>query len=187
MNFSMNLDIIPKLDITMYPNYQIFPALIEVGRGCPFSCDFCSSTKRILKKKPINDIIEEAETIASNYNSDSISIYFEAPILQMADSEIAELIRLRKEHGLNFTWRAETRVEYLIPRRIQALFEAGMRVVDIGLESGSPELLKKMNKTLECAKYLNRITFNSGNMPPDRNYYKNQSTFLFGRKRSYTR
>lgn len=157
MDNSLELEDIPKLDIELYHNFYKFPPVIEVSRGCPYSCKFCSSIQKTLRKKDISTIVEEAEAIITAYKCDSISIYFEAPILMMKDKELEELIHIRNERNLCFIWRAETRIEYLNPNRIRMLFNAGMRVVDVGLESGSPEILLRMNKTNSPSRYLHSL------------------------------
>lgn len=151
---SINLKTIPKLDHSLYPDFRRFPPTIEVSRGCPYACKFCASRRTSLRHKTTSDVIAEVESIVSAYRSNLISIYFQAPTFLLKNSWLVELARLRAERDLNFTWRAETRVEYLLPDRIKLLVSAGMRVVDVGLESGSPELLMKMNKTQKPSQYL---------------------------------
>jgi anaerobic magnesium-protoporphyrin IX monomethyl ester cyclase len=154
---SIQLQNIPKLDIQLYHDFRKFPPVIEVSRGCPYSCIFCSSIQKNIRKKDIQTIVEEVEAIVAAYECRTIPIYFEAPILMMSDAEIGELIRLRKERQLVFSWRAETRIEYLNPNRIRALYNAGMKVVDVGLESGSQEILLSMNKTKSPSVYLHSL------------------------------
>jgi anaerobic magnesium-protoporphyrin IX monomethyl ester cyclase len=157
-NDSMNLDIIPKLNYSLYPEFRRFPPAIEVSRGCPYKCTFCSSIQKTLRKKNVSDIISEVENIISIYNLGSISIYFEAPVLSFNSEEIIEITEYRVKKKLNFSWRAETRVEYLSVKRIHNLFESGMRVVDVGMESGSENLLSNMNKTHNPNHYLQMLS-----------------------------
>ncbi len=153
----LNLNNIPKLNHSLYPDFQRFPPVIEVSRGCPYKCAFCSSIRKTILEKNITSIVEEVEHIVSIYQSESISIYFEAPVFLLNSNQIAELTQLRTEKHLSFTWRADTRVEYLTTERIQSLFTSGMRVVDVGLESGSKEILVRMNKTKNPTNYLQLV------------------------------
>jgi hypothetical protein len=57
---------------------------------------------------------------------------------------------------LRFTWRTETRVEYLTPQRVPLLAAAGLRVIDLGLESACPEILLRMGKTRNPVVYLQK-------------------------------
>lgn len=145
---------IPMLDYRLYPSFDLFPLSIEVGRGCPYRCSFCVSARTPVRKKPVPAIIEEAVRIADLLCSDSPKIYLETPMFLMTDVEIGQLARLRKRSEILFTWRAQMRVDYLNSRRLRLLSNAGLRVIDLGFESGSPEILLRMNKTKDPARYL---------------------------------
>lgn len=149
------LDKIPSLDYTLYPNYSAFPPSIEVSRGCPYSCSFCVSTKTKIRKKPVSEIIKDVKSINRLYKLSEPTIYFETPMFFFSNEEIDILVNLRLKEGLKFTWRTETRVEYLDTHPIDRLAMAGLKVVDLGLESASPELLLRMNKTSNPDTYLN--------------------------------
>ena len=151
---SVALSIIPSLNYKLYPNYLSFPPSIEVSRGCPCSCKFCVNTGSKVRKKPIADVIKDVMLIIDLYGIQNPALYFEAPMFTFSDRKIEELIDLKKEKGLNFTWRTETRVEYLTQNRIYRLAVAGLKVVDLGLESASPEILSRMGKTTNPEQYL---------------------------------
>lgn len=147
---------LPKLDYSLYPNYRLFPPSLEISRGCPFSCSFCVSAKTQVRKKSIKQIIEEVIYISEIYQDNYIKLYFETPMFLMQDQEIIELAIERERQALNFTWRTETRVDYLSVHRLKRLANAGLRVLDLGLESASPEILRRMNKTQSPVTYLEK-------------------------------
>jgi len=151
---SLILDTIPSLDYRLYPNYLSFPPSIEVSRGCPHSCKFCVHTGTKIRKKPVAQIIEDVGVIIQLYKIQNPCLYFETPIFSFNNTEIEELIDLKKGKEVQFTWRTETRVDYLSPDRINRLAKAGLKVIDLGLESGVPEILARMNKTQNPEKYL---------------------------------
>ncbi|QZA78655.1 radical SAM protein [Deefgea tanakiae] len=53
-------------------------------------------------------------------------------------------------------WRTEGRVDNLRPEFIPTLAQAGLTILDLGLESASPLQLTRMNKTRAPQKYLDR-------------------------------
>jgi hypothetical protein len=55
----------------------------------------------------------------------------------------SEMVRRR----LRVSWRTETRVDSPTIDYIDELAECGLSVLDIGLESASPEMIRRMNKT----------------------------------------
>ncbi len=145
-------------DFQLYENFKDHPPCIEVGRGCPYDCSFCpNKRKRIIKKDP-KTIIDEIKKIYNLYNSEKLYLYFQAPMLLMSDNELIALANFRKSMGISFEWRAQTRVDYLQPGRLNVLGEAGARVIDLGLESGSLEMLAAMQKTENPEKYLSEAS-----------------------------
>lgn len=147
---------ITQLNYNLYPEFNMFAPSLEVSRGCTFGCDFCVSARTGVRKKEVSLIVDEAEYITRMYKDDKIPIYFETPMFLMRDDEISQFVLMKRERNLNFTWRTETRVDYLTPLRLRNLAEAGLRVVDLGLESASPEILLRMGKTRNPEGYLRK-------------------------------
>lgn len=147
---------LPALRYDLYPAFQTFPPSLEVGRGCIYNCDFCISAKTGLRKKSVPAIADEATSIAALYEDEEVRLYLETPLFLMHDEELRQFVQIRQAQGLRFTWRTETRVEYLTPQRIHLLAEAGLRVIDLGLESASPQILLSMGKTRNPTSYLQK-------------------------------
>lgn len=157
-NLALNPHKMAPLNYSLYPNFQTFAPSLEVGRGCTFGCEFCVSAKTGVRKKDIPSIIDEAEYITDIYGDNEICIYLETPMFLMQDEEISQLAIQRQDRGLNFTWRTSTRVEYLTPDRLDKLAKAGCRILDLGLESASFDILIRMGKTRDPKRYLDRTS-----------------------------
>lgn len=154
----LGIDSFLPLNFTLYENYNLHPPCIEVGRGCPYQCTFCSNDRhKILKKEP-RIIVQEAEKLTSLYDTKVLLLYFQTPMFLMTDKELIQLRDLRKTRDLSFKWRTQTRVDYLSSEKIRLISQAGGRVIDLGLESGSEEMLVAMNKTPNPAKYLSKAS-----------------------------
>ncbi len=146
-----------SLNYHLYENFQNFPASIEVSRGCPFSCDFCINDKtRPFLKKRISQIANEAELLQIAYEDPEVFTYFQAPLFNMSIEELLELISLKKAKGLTFKWRAQGRVDTLTAEKVVLMGKAGAKVIDFGLESGSPNILMRMGKTSSPTEYLTK-------------------------------
>ena len=150
----INLPILSAYDYELYPNLKTFAPSIEISRGCPYNCNFCVSSRTKVRKKPIEIITREIKSLCEYYNDENLKIYFETPNMLFTKNEIDELIKFRKKANLNFSYRAETRVEYLKSHSLEDLVESGLKVVDLGLESGSAKILRRMNKTNRADIYL---------------------------------
>ncbi len=155
-NYCSNIELsdLRIFDYSLYPNIKSFPASIEISRGCPFKCNFCLTAKTKIRKKPIYKITHEIENLCNIYDDKSLKIYFETPTMMFSWKEIDQLVEFRETSNYNFTWRTETHVEYFQNHSISRLADAGLRVIDLGLESGSPQILDRMNKARNPLKYL---------------------------------
>lgn len=154
---SVQIQSLPALDYELYENSAMFPPSIEVSRGCPFTCEFCvNDAGRHFVKKAIPEIIHEVERIQKVYNDPEVLIYFQAPLFGMTKAELEDLQALKKERNLSFHWRAQSRVDKLNFDIIPLMAKAGSRILDLGLESCSSEILRRMGKTDNPSQYLSK-------------------------------
>ena len=148
------LNYIPKLDYNLHANFFSHAPSIEVSRGCPYNCAFCISSRDKIINKEMDIVFEEASSLCDIYQKKDLKIYFETPIFLHSTDELKRLAQLRSEWNSQFTWRTETRVDFLTTQNITLLKNSGAKVLDIGLESTSPEILLRMNKTNSPEKYI---------------------------------
>jgi radical SAM superfamily enzyme YgiQ (UPF0313 family) len=59
---------------------------------------------------------------------------------------------------LKLKWRAETRVDHMAARHVEILAKAGLRVLDLGLESASAKQFEIMEKTRSPDVYLRKAS-----------------------------
>lgn len=150
--------------------------------GCPFACNFCAvvemSNRRWMAESP-ERIARIVKFQHDRYGADAIQFHdMDFFISESRTVEFAERIS-----GLNMHWWALGRVDELMRYNDAAwtrMKASGLKMVFSGAESGSDELLKRMNKggqvtadlTLELAKRMKsfdivpEFSFVMGN-PPD--------------------
>jgi radical SAM superfamily enzyme YgiQ (UPF0313 family) len=132
------------------------PACIITSRGCPGKCTFCAnivSGRRFRYRKPGN-IIEEMKYYHDNYGTtffsfldDSFTYDFHRVI------ELCEkFIQVQKSDTFEFQWSCITRSDRLSKRLLEKLKEAGCISINFGVESGSPETLRKIRKGIELSQ-----------------------------------
>jgi len=148
------IDSLPRLDYAQYPNFNQFVPYVEESRGCVSKCDYCISPsihKGIRIKDPS---IMSADIVALQelYGSEGFHFFLEANNFAVNHKRTEELTKLLA--GANYSWRTESRVDTFPTHLLDSLVEGGLRVLDIGLESGSPEMLLRMNKTKNPSEYL---------------------------------
>jgi len=139
-------------DHTLYPSYLDYVPSIEVSRGCNKSCLFCTNNKTKQTTKKIEVVIQEINQIKTLYG-EKICAYFQTPHFLFSNKDLIKLSNTRTKND-QFTWRTQTSVPYLTSKRIELLYNAGARVIDVGFESASPIILRRMGKTANSDEYL---------------------------------
>jgi len=134
-------------------------ASIMTSYGCPFDCDFCSKPVfgNRLRLRDMDKIFEEIRDI-KNLGYDGLWIADDCFSL---DPEHTRCFchRLISEK-LDMTWFCLSRVDRITQSDIALWQDSGCRKVFFGLESGSNDILKLMNKkttTDEAEKTLERF------------------------------
>jgi len=147
------------LDYSLLHDRQYYQPSIEVSRGCGKGCLFCQEKDEPLKQlKPPELILKEYNKLLLDDELRTMTPYFEASLFSPTEEWLKALINVRKKYQKFFLWRAECRVDSLSKRIVPLMAEAGMGVIDLGLESASLEQLRKMNKSSRPENYLERAS-----------------------------
>lgn len=163
-----DLDSLPMLDYSMFKHSsnslshkQFFP--IEVGRGCPFSCTFCSTNTfwgRKYRLKSPERIYLEIKDVHEHYGITRFK--FTHDMFTLNRNKVIETCKLLKTLDFPITWGASARLDCIDPELINVMADAGMVRIFLGIESGSPRMQKLINKNLnldkavEIASYINK-------------------------------
>lgn len=141
----------PRRDlVTRYRDHYYFlyyrnPWTIESARGCAFRCNFCSVWKfhrGDYKTEEAARTIEEIQRIEGKYVPFVDDLAFRQP--QVAQ----ELARGLIAEGIKKRYWSQCRASDIVahPESFQALAEAGLDMVLMGIEAIDQETLKKLNK-----------------------------------------
>jgi len=157
VNLVENINKLPFPDWDMFDikKYSYFPALYKkpvltmlTSRGCPYSCSFyCPYTLSAGKKwrnRNFENIVEEIEYLIKNYKIKAID--FRDAIFTMDRERTLELAEEIKRKNLKFIWSCETRLDRLDKDLIAKMKEAGLRHLNVGIESYNPEILKEQKR-----------------------------------------
>jgi radical SAM superfamily enzyme YgiQ (UPF0313 family) len=120
-----------------------FPLL--ASRGCPEFCTYCPH--RILagyRARSIGNIVDELERLCDQYRQPYV--IFRDPLFTEQRERCLELCDEIQARGLQLTFEAETRLDRLDPDLLDRLYDAGFRAMSFGIESLSPQTLKKSGR-----------------------------------------
>ena len=130
------------LSSSLYPVVQIF-----TGRGCPFKCTFCSWPRTLMGNKyrvrSVSNVLDELEWISENLNVKEV--FFEDDTFTINKKRVLEFCKEYNERGLDIAWACNARVG-LDNETLKAMKEAGCRLLIVGYESGSDEILRNIKK-----------------------------------------
>lgn len=161
------LDNLPSIDWDIFDFSQLNGAkTIEIpyysSRGCPFSCSFCCKQSNTMDEKnkwrplPVSRVMAEINTIRDRFDHHKIDLYFYDPIWGLQSKWRQEMLDALISNQFPVRMFLELRIDSVKNDDLEKIAKLNS-IVSFGLESGSPTMLKIMNKTPNPVKYLSRM------------------------------
>lgn len=126
-----------------HPEDMVF---LWAGHGCPRHCSFCAQRAvfggKIRERGAASLVGEIAELQARGYRNYALvqETFFNRR------ERVEEFLRRVAEAGLAIRWTAEARCDQLDRPLLERLRASGLKMIQIGLESGDPEVLARIGK-----------------------------------------
>ncbi|MBI2440793.1 MAG: B12-binding domain-containing radical SAM protein [Lentisphaerae bacterium] len=121
--------------------------MIISGRGCPYRCTFCSSClmfSRRVRRRSVAGVLQEIRRLHDGYGVDSV--YFFDDTFNVPKSWVADFCEALAQEPYRLTWGCQVRVNLFDAPLGKLMRRSGCVQVDIGVESGSPKVLKAVHK-----------------------------------------
>jgi anaerobic magnesium-protoporphyrin IX monomethyl ester cyclase len=123
---------------------------IQCGRGCPYQCTFCYNLKynhRRWRFRNPETILEEIAFLTTEFGVHQINFLDDNFFTNL--KRVEELCELIVHYGIPFKWGTTCRADdfkKFTPTFVDLIKQAGLETLFVGGESGSPKILKKINK-----------------------------------------
>ncbi len=154
-----DLDYLPFVDWECIP-YQKFNSKYNIAcekrmrymplfgsKGCVFNCYFCSNwviSGRRISYKSVDRVIQEIDYLLKKYQAEYL--FFADETFTINRKRVIDLCEKIISKNLKFSWTCQTRAN-LVDAELLALMKiAGCDTISFGIEAGSDELLKKIQK-----------------------------------------
>ena len=149
-------DLLPDFPQRYKPAIYDFPrgpvATIAASRGCPFHCKFCDTSTFGAKVRHYSPqkVFEMMRHLHERYGVRHIM--FVDDLFLASKVRVTELCELLLKNNLKMTWTCTARVDTVKPDVLAIMKQAGCWEISFGLETGSDELLRKMDKAARVEK-----------------------------------
>jgi radical SAM superfamily enzyme YgiQ (UPF0313 family) len=149
-----DLDVLPFPDRSIFKYEQLIDAQLNrhvfmAARGCPYNCSYCCNhsirkiyeDKKYARFRSVNNLIDEIKQVINNQPARLIA--FHDDLFTMDERWLFEFAR-KYEHNIRLPFICNSRVGILDEERIIALKKAGCIQIELGVESGNPEIRKNI-------------------------------------------
>ena len=153
---------IPNLDDLEFPNYDIFDSVnydgerhkidkwpLVTSRGCPYTCSYCNVPVVIGRKfrtRSGDSIIKELRYAKEKYGCTEFKVLDDNFTLLMDRAKEICSLFIEKKMDMKWTCPNGIRADRLDDELCELMVSAGCYSVSIGVESGDPEVFRKINK-----------------------------------------
>lgn len=131
------------LSHSLHPMVQIFTA-----RGCPNRCTFCSwpstFTGRKFRARSVGNVVDEFEYVSNEF-TEVKEIFIEDDTFTANKHRVREICSELQKRKLDVRWSCNARAT-LDYETMRLMKSAGCRLIDVGYESGSDQILRNIKK-----------------------------------------
>jgi radical SAM superfamily enzyme YgiQ (UPF0313 family) len=158
--------LIADLDSLPHPAWHLLPPIeedcnflpLELGRGCPFACTFCSTNdffrRRYRLKSPAR-VLNEMRRLKAAYGADIFDLVHD--MFTVDRKRVEAFCRAMLEAPEKFYWGCSARTDCIDDELIELMAQAGCRGIFFGIETGSARMQKIIDKGLDLKQSRARV------------------------------
>ena len=148
---------LPDLDRLPTPAYHLWPGIekrravpLEVGRGCPFACTFCSTSqffRRRFRLKTPARVIEQMKALHQAYGTATFDLVHDS--FTAVRAQVVEFCQALVRCGCEFGWTCSARTDCVDEELLALMAKAGCTGIYFGIETGSARMQRAIGKNLD--------------------------------------
>ncbi|MBI1911570.1 MAG: radical SAM protein [Deltaproteobacteria bacterium] len=149
--FVKNLDTLPFPAHDIYRDYLIASkrAHVITSRGCPYGCQFCSTTEfwgRSWRARSAKNVVDEIEMLIREYGINYVNFLDDEFTLQR--KRTLDICNELLSRNVKIKWSCSTRVNTIDREQLEYMTKSGCDHIVMGIESGSPKIIKTIGKKI---------------------------------------
>ena len=127
------------------------------NRGCRAQCTFCSVRNfngKAVRQRDVENVLDELQELRERYGIEHIT-WLDDDLLK-DHARAIELFNGMVRRGLGMTWDATNGViaSSCTPEVVEAMADSGCIALNIGMESGNPQILREVRKPGTVSNFL---------------------------------
>lgn len=157
---------LPVIDFSVYDPEKYIHRYISckkmtylyTGKGCPGCCTFCSHAPYnyyCYRVRPVEYVIEEIEYLIQNHGLDGV--YFSDACWYVDKKNMYRFCSLLDERKIHIHWGCEVRIGIYNDEDLKYMYEHGCRWIFFGVETGDPDMMKKIKKGITLTQIKDNI------------------------------
>lgn len=157
--------IIENLDSLPMPAYHLIPWIkelcrlpVEAGRGCPFSCTYCSTNQFFRRKyrlKTPEIIVQQMLELNKKYEIERFSLLHDN--FTANRKRVIAFCKELSKTDMEFSWECSARIDCIDKELIELMGKAGCSRIFLGIESGSKRIQESIRKKIDLDTAMDRI------------------------------
>lgn len=131
---------------------------LELGRGCPFACKFCSTNdffRRNFRLRSPESVLQQMRAVYSQYGVSTFDLVHD--MFTVDRKRVVKFCQTMLKSGEPFFWKCSARTDCIDEDLIRLMARAGCRGIFFGIETGSPRMQLLVNKKLDLSEALSRV------------------------------
>jgi radical SAM superfamily enzyme YgiQ (UPF0313 family) len=155
-----NAPVIEDLDSLPAPAYHLSSylqnakaALIELGRGCPFSCTFCSTNDFFRRKFRLRSparVLKDMREIWAVYGISHFELVHD--MFTVDRKRVVAFCEEMLGSNEGFTWDCSARTDCVDKELLELMARSGCRSIFFGIETGSRRMQRVIDKDLDLER-----------------------------------